>query len=399
MASLASLALLPEPAKAQTTTLTSSAITPTSATLTLANNSATWYYKKTAPTPAGSCSSSQASTVTALSLTSLSASTNYTYKAYSDSGCTTANEIASVSFRTATPAVDNSPQTPGTGVVVSGNTVVAIAFRTGERDAYLNSVTLDIANSGSGQLDVSIHEGRSGGRGSASDNPLAKIGSNLTGTIGASGGRTTYVASGIKLKKYGRYFLRVAAKTGATRTVGTTNTKWGSTSAHGWSIANVARKSTNGGTSWSEMSSLLRFSLSGTAAPTLYAKEVKQTSGKLRLENRTGNWWYKKTAPTPEGTCTQVTALAGFASLTSLSAGTSYTYKAYSASGCGAAAEIASESFTTPASNVATLTATSITQTSASLEIAGYTGQWWHKRTYPTVAGTCTAIPSESQGA
>ena len=380
-----------------TVTLSSSAITPTTATLTLANNSSTWYYKKTAPTPAGTCSSSQAGTVTALNLTGLSASTSYTYKAYSDSGCTTANEIASESFRTATPAVDNTPQTPATGVVVSGTTVVAIAFRTGERDAHLNSVTLAIANSGSGQLEVSIHEARrSGRRGSASAWPLARIGSNLTGTIGASGGNTTYTASGITLKKYGMYYLRVAAKTGATRTVGTTSSN-ASTSGHGWSIANVARKSTNGGTSWSRMDSKLRFSLSGTAAPTLYAKEVKQTSGQLRLENRTGtSWWYKRTAPTA-GTCTRV-LLSGNTSLTGLSASTTYTYKAYSASGCAAAAEVASESFRTPASNVATLTATTIGQTSASLQIAGYTGQWWHKRTYPTVSGTCTAVSSESQG-
>ena len=500
-------------AKTTDPTLRSSAITHNSATLTLTNNSATWYYKSTVS--GATCSSAQAGTVTMVNLTSLSANTAYTYKAYSDSTCTTANEIASVTFTTAPAAptitvaffgqynnangwrsptssttlnfvggaalhasiggsnigacatgttrevgwyrsdapttrlgthttsglgqhtlryvptrageylalayckrgttysaaanlmgtngkatlsailaVGNFSETAAAGELVTGNTIVANAFRTGERDINLASVTLDIANSGSGQLDVSIHEGRrSGRRGSASAWPLAQIGGNLTGTIGASGGRTTYTASGpIRLKKYGMYYLRVAARSGASRTVGTTNSN-GDTSAHEWSIANLTRKSTNGGTSWSRMDSKLRFSLSATAAATLYSSEVDQTSGLLRIANHSSAWWYKRTAPTA-GTCTaRMASQKKTASLT-LTASTSYTYKAYSAAGCADADEIASESFTTPASGVPTLTATGITQTAATLKLAGHSANWWYKRTYPTAETTCTARTS-----
>ena len=83
--------------------LSASVITHNSATLTLAGNSATWYHKYTVPT-GGTCSSAQTAATTAVNLTSLSADTAYTWKAYSDSGCTTA--IASVTFRTL-------PQTAG----------------------------------------------------------------------------------------------------------------------------------------------------------------------------------------------------------------------------------------------------------------------------------------------
>ena len=90
IASLASLALLtPELAKAQTenVSLASSAVTQTSATLTLANNSAAWYYKST--TPAGTCSSMQTAATTMVNLTGLTPGNAHTYKAYSDSTCAT----------------------------------------------------------------------------------------------------------------------------------------------------------------------------------------------------------------------------------------------------------------------------------------------------------------------
>ena len=76
--------------------LSSSGVTQTSATLTLTGNSAAWSYKQTAPTE-GSCSP-QTGQTTMVSLTSLSPNTTYTYKAYSDSACTT--EMASAMFTT-----------------------------------------------------------------------------------------------------------------------------------------------------------------------------------------------------------------------------------------------------------------------------------------------------------
>ena len=80
--------------------LTASAVAATSATLTLSNSNygSNWWLKKTSPTPAGTCTAGEADFSHALS--SLTASTTYTYKAYRDSGCTSANEIADVTFTT-----------------------------------------------------------------------------------------------------------------------------------------------------------------------------------------------------------------------------------------------------------------------------------------------------------
>ena len=120
--------------------LASSAVTQTSATLTLTGNSAAWSYKQTAPTE-GSCSPQTGGT-TMVSLTSLSPNTTYTYKAYSDSTCTT--EMASARFTTtatSAPAGDgggggsSTPPSPPVSVADvegsgdPGSQTVRITFR------------------------------------------------------------------------------------------------------------------------------------------------------------------------------------------------------------------------------------------------------------------------------
>ena len=84
---------------ATTTSLGASSVTATTASLAIANHAGSWYVKETAPAQ-GTCSSAIAA-ADAHDLSNLSASTDYTYKAYSDSACTT--EIATVTFTTAEP--------------------------------------------------------------------------------------------------------------------------------------------------------------------------------------------------------------------------------------------------------------------------------------------------------
>ena len=78
-------------------TITAGNFSHNSATLTIARGSHTgdWYVKKTAPTPAGSCSGAISGTTH--NLTSLTRNTTYTYTAYSDSSCSTAIGITSFS--------------------------------------------------------------------------------------------------------------------------------------------------------------------------------------------------------------------------------------------------------------------------------------------------------------
>ena len=94
-------------------TLGASSVTHDSATLTIANWSGDWYHKRTAPTtPTASCSSVVSSPTKTASLSSLSGNTDYTWKAYSDSGCST--ELASDDFLTK-PDQPAKPTASGAG--------------------------------------------------------------------------------------------------------------------------------------------------------------------------------------------------------------------------------------------------------------------------------------------
>ena len=80
-------------------TLTSSNVTATGATLTIANHTGNWYYKYTSPS-GGTCS---ATAVTGTSTTvTLTGGTTYTFAAYSDSSCSTLVATAAA-FTTPTP--------------------------------------------------------------------------------------------------------------------------------------------------------------------------------------------------------------------------------------------------------------------------------------------------------
>ena len=63
--------------------------------------------------------------------------------------------------------------------------------------------------------------------------------------------------------------------------------------------------------------------------PSLTAGSVAATTATLTITGHVGDWWLKKTSPTPAGSCTAGEADYSHA-LTTLTAGTSYTYKAYS---------------------------------------------------------------------
>ena len=68
--------------------LAASNVTHNSATLTITNHSDAWYYKYTVPsTPADTCSSEVAAGTSTASLSNLTSATSYTYKAYSDTSC------------------------------------------------------------------------------------------------------------------------------------------------------------------------------------------------------------------------------------------------------------------------------------------------------------------------
>ena len=120
--------LLPASAWAQVT-LTASAVEATTATLTLTGHTVrNWHYKYTAPT-GGTCSAVDGDTsgTTTVNLTSLSTNTSYTYKAYSDSVCST--EMANASPFLTKPGKPSKPTaSAGAG---SGKLTLSAAAVTG----------------------------------------------------------------------------------------------------------------------------------------------------------------------------------------------------------------------------------------------------------------------------
>ena len=85
--------------------LAASSVEAATATLTISNHAGSWYYEANAA-PDASCSSSAVTGATE-DLTGLSSNTSYTYKAYSDSGCST--ELASASAFLTKPGKPTTP--------------------------------------------------------------------------------------------------------------------------------------------------------------------------------------------------------------------------------------------------------------------------------------------------
>ena len=126
--------------------------------------------------------------------------------------------------------------------------------------------------------------------------------------------------------------------------------------------------------------------------PSLTASNVAATTATLTMAQWSGNWYYKATSG-PHTTCQgRVAAGTNTKDLTGLTAGTSYTYSAYSDSTCSTLLATAS-AFTTTAQ----LTASSITASGATLTISGHTGQWWYQGgELGEALGSCTSVPSGS---
>ena len=114
-------------------TLTATNISQTTATLTMKNHTGQWYYKYTVPSGDTSCTEVSAGTSTAR-LTGLTASTSYTFNAYSDSNSSCSTELTTdatdAEFRTLAPA---APTLPAASVTVSS---AAVTVKEGEEGSY-----------------------------------------------------------------------------------------------------------------------------------------------------------------------------------------------------------------------------------------------------------------------
>ena len=385
-------------------TLTADDVTVNSATLRITNHTGSWYLKQTAPT-AGTCSSEI--TATTHDLSTLTAGTWYTYRAYSDSGCSSANELVAGAFATAV-SVDNLSvgSNIGNGAIVgnSSNTDYqrAIAFTTGGSSGgyTLSEVTINFGPKQGNPTSVSagVYTNSGGNPGSL----VADLGSKSP----AGAGNQIWSCSGSCALSPNTTYL-VALK--ATAPGGTDHYRWHRTasddevntpSGAGWSIANDGRQKTTQA-NWSVFPGYaVRIEVTAVPEPSLDASGITKSTATLTLAGHVDNWWLKQTAPTPAGACTAGEADFSHA-LSTLAAGTTYTYQAYSDSACTTAKQIASATFSTPI----VLTSSGVTATTATLTLEGHSGNWYYQAdaapdnscTGP-VSGTTKALTALSPG-
>ena len=115
----------------ETLTITAHATDNAKATLAIGNHSRDWYYKADTA-PYASCSAVVSSGTTSASLSDLSSNNSYTFKAYSDSSCTT--ELAAASALLTKPGKPTTPTVAagvGSGQLTLSSSVTGTGTLTG----------------------------------------------------------------------------------------------------------------------------------------------------------------------------------------------------------------------------------------------------------------------------
>ena len=332
-----------------TPALTASNISETAATLTLTNHSGDWYYKETAPT-SGSCSAAQTST--SVNLTNLTAGTSYTYSAYSDNTCST--ELASEMFTTLTPAALTASSISETAATLtltnhSGNWYYKeTAPTSGSCSAAQTSASVNLTNLTAGTsytYSAYLDSACSTELASETFNTLMSLNLTATPAQGKVDLSWTQISGAVG---YDLYYCEGASCTvptsGATNPpylgwqAGETTTTYEHTDLSASTTYRYQVTHYVGGT--------VRSNVAEAATPNasaLAASNISATAATLTLTNHSGNWYYKETAPS-SGSCSAAQTGTSV-NLTNLTAGTSYTYSAYSDNTCST--ELASATFTT----------------------------------------------------
>ena len=177
------------------------------------------------------------------------------------------------------------------------------------------------------------------------------------GDIGASGGEISASwNAGKRASAYNLDYNGSSVESGLTAT------------SHSWSVGSRGASDT---VSVQSVNGNMTSPQSSASVAWLTASSVKGTTATLDLAGHSGDWYVKKTAPTPAGSC-ESAGSGTTHSLTGLTASTAHTFTAYADSSCANA--MAATTFTTTAS----LTVSNIEATSATLNLAGHSGQWWY---------------------
>ena len=242
------------------------AIADTTATLNLVNNGAAWSYKQ----GSGSCSAAQNGSTTSVNLSSLTADTAYTYRAWANTTCS-GSPMAMDTFTTTPPPHVTNLATPASGDSnITSSRQQGVDFTTGPNSGgyTLTSVTMPmrLKTAGTGTLDITLHATDS------NDKPAASVLATLTGTAPTSSTFTNTVftcsGSGCELSPNTKYFI-VATLTGtggyALTFSGALAVESTSPSNSGWDIGLSHVKDT--GSAWSSWNDLHLIRIDFTIKP------------------------------------------------------------------------------------------------------------------------------------
>ena len=365
--------------------LTVSNIADTTATLTLAGHSGNWYYKATSG-PDSSCSSNAVST-SSVNLTGLTAGNSYTYSAYSDSTCTTANKLATATAFTTALSVSNLNKSVGNshlfvGVNSNADQDSAVSFRTGN-NANVGSYTLHSVSAkftggqgNPGAFSFTLHAPDTNDNTKPAATAIANATFNGNNPSTSSTSTVTHTCSGVgcQLAKNTTYFVvaSAAAASGShyyywQSVSETTETKV--PSDNGWSIGNEGLNKLI--QTWIKNTQPAAIKVAATENPpaTLTASGISGTGATLTIANHVGTWYYQGISGTSASTtCVTISSGTTADTLTNLTANNLYGYTAYSGANCTTA--IATEYFSTTDYDVGNLAETA----SSGNCLVGYSG-------------------------
>ena len=319
-------------------TLTVSNISATAATLTIAHHTGNWYYKYTSPS-GGTCSTNA---VTGASTTvTLTADTAYTFAAYSDSSCgtllaTAAGFSTSASVSTLTSSVTGNSN-------LHSDRQQAVAFTTGSAASgyVLKSITAKLKRptQRDASITMTLHAMEGAGTYGQTSAPSATVLATLSGSAPTTNSWTDTVwtcsGSGCNLDASTTYFV-VATTTESTPAFhwayATTETQTQQPSGAGWDLGFGHYKESRQGSTWQSFGDHNIAAIFFATRPSLTSSSVTATGAMLTIANHAGDWYYKYTSPSG-GTCS-TNAVSGATTTVTLSAGTTYTFAAYSDSSC-----------------------------------------------------------------
>ena len=392
------------------------AVEATNVSLTLNNQTAQWWVKETSPSN-GSCINVAAG-VTTRNFFSLSPGTSYTYKAYSDNTCAT--ELDSASFLTKpgqVAGVTATPKDAALDVAWTAQTGAVTGYRVQWKSGSESygadrkaTVAAGTSHSITGLTNATAYTVRVTAYNATGDGAAS---ADVTGTpakpaatapaapdapsVALIGGkmRLSWKApddGGAAITGY-KYAKKVGALSFETNYTAIPNSATlesytftsGLTDGIAYRFKVLAVNSLGNGAASAQSEEVT------PNAVMLASSNVTFSAATLTIANHDGPWYHKHTIPGTGGTYTAVPAGVSTASLTELAASTSYTFAAYSDSGCSTALATAAAFTTTAATGTKTLTASNVKATQLTLTAANHSGRWYYKHTTPT-GGICTNV-------